>query len=324
MEIIKPPRLKNGDKVGIISPSMPLHARIEKFEKAVLEFAKCLDVDVVVSAHARGRYYYSSGTVEERLEDFHQMLKDPSIKAIIFSVGGNTAIDLVDKLDYSLIKKHPKIISGISDATTLLNPIFAKTGLITFLGSEFSMFGWLPMEYTYNQIKKTWFKGEVGAIEPNPHWTNFDSLPTSYKGWECIREGVAKGRIIGGNFPSFQKLYGTNYSPELEKNIFVLETYQWNKRAIHHELMSMRLKDDFKKISGMIVGYCVGSDDPSDYGNERLMKDMLLEVTEGYDFPIMQIGEIGHKVENIMLPIGSMATIDTKNLKFIIDESVVS
>jgi len=86
----------------------------------------------------------------------------------------------------------------------------------------------------------------------------------------------------------------------------------------------MRLKDDFKKISGMIVGYCVGSDDPSDYGNERLMKDMLLEVTEGYDFPIMQIGEIGHKVENIMLPIGSMATIDTKNLKFIIDESVVS
>ncbi len=133
-----------------------------------------------------------------------------------------------------------------------------------------------------------------------------------------------KGRVIGGNLPSFQKLYGTNYSPELENSLFVLETYQWNKRAIHHELMSMRLRNDFKKISGMIVGYCVGSDDPSDYGNERLMKDMLLEVTEGYDFPIMQIGEIGHKVENIMLPIGSMATIDTKNLKFIIDESVVS
>lgn len=134
MNIIRPPKLHKGDRVGIISPSQSLFGRKEKFEKAVQVFAEQLGVEVVVAPHALGQYYYSSGTTEERLSDFHLMLKDPSIKAIIFSVGGNTAIDLLEGLDYELIKQNPKIIAGISDATTLLNPIFLKTGLITFLG----------------------------------------------------------------------------------------------------------------------------------------------------------------------------------------------
>ena len=68
--------------------------------------------------------------------------------------------------------------------------------------------------------------------------------------------------------------------------------------------MQLRLKGVFDKISGFIIGYCVGSDDPSKKGNERDIKDILLETTDGYKFPIMEIGEIGHQVENIIVPIG--------------------
>lgn len=88
-------------------------------------------------------------------------------------------------------------------------------------------------------------------------------------------------------------------------------------------LAAMRLKGIFEKISGMIIGYCLGSDDPDEIGDDRPMKDLILEVTNGYDFPIMQIGEIGHKVDNIMLPIGARATMNATTLTFSIDEPCV-
>ncbi len=323
MQTIIPPRLKKGDKVGIISPSQSIQNRMEKFEKAKTSFSQRTGLELILGSHTLGRYYYSSGTVQERLSDFHQFLKDPSIKGILFSVGGNTAIDLIDKLDYELIRKNPKIISGISDATTILNPIFVKTGLITFLGLEFTMFGWLPMDYTYEQIEKTWFEGTLKEVTLNPKWKNYDDLPTTYNGWQTIRPGTAKGRIIGGNLGSITYLSGTDYYPSLDQNIFVFEGYRMHKKAIHHRLISMRLRGEFKRLSGIIVGYCLGSDDPTQPGDERSLKDMLLEVTEGYDFPIMQVGEIGHRVENILLPIGAIATMDAINLKFTIDEPVV-
>lgn len=323
MHSIKPQRLRKGDKIGVISPSGQVQTRLELFDKALVFIKEKLGLEVVVSKHALGRHYYSSGTTKERLEDFHTMLKDSSIKAIIFSLGGATAIDLVENLDYKLIQQNPKIISGISDSTTLLNPIYTKAGLISFLGVEFTDIGNEKMDYQIEQIRKTWFEGYFGQIYPNPHWQNFDNLPTSYQGWQLIKNGKATGRIIGGNLNSFLQLYGTVYAPDLEKAILVFETYKWEKREIHQRLVGMKLHSIFKQISGMIVGYCLGSDDPEKIGNERSIKDLLLEVTEGYDFPIMQIGEIGHKVENIMLPIGAKATMDATNLTFSIDEPVV-
>lgn len=179
MQTIIPQRLHKGDTIGIISPSQSLRKRQEAFEAAVQNFSDALDVNIFIAPNALGQYYYSSGTTKERLDDFHQMIADPEIKAIIFSVGGNTAIDLVEGLDYELIKKHPKIITGISDATTLLNPIFAKTGLMTFLGLEFTDFGRMPMMYEIQQIKKTLFAGEIGAVEENSAWHDFQNNPTT-------------------------------------------------------------------------------------------------------------------------------------------------
>lgn len=180
------------------------------------------------------------------------------------------------------------------------------------------------MTYELEQIKKTWFAGSLSEVRSNPNWRDFDNNPTQYTGWQTIKSGVAKGRLLGGNFDSFEQLFGTEYYPSLENNIYVFEAYKYNKRKIHHRLVSMRLKGEFEKLAGMIVGYCVGSDDPKDPGNVRDMKELLLEVTDGYHFPIVQIGEIGHNVENIMLPIGALTTMDATNLQLTIDENVVS
>jgi len=321
-----PPKLHPGDTIAIISPSQPAlgkHPR-EAFEAARRNFEQRTGLKTILAPNTLAKHYYSAGTAQQRLDDFRWVLQNPNVKGIVFSVGGNTAIELVDKLDYELIKQNPKVIAGISDATTLLNPIFAKTGLISFLGIEFLDFAIEPMEYEAASIKQAWFDGSPGYIQPNPNWRDFDNLPTSYKGWRVIRPGVAEGRVVGGNFSSFAQLYHTEYMPDVTGNILVMEHYKLSKRDIHNSLAKLRLWGAFDKISGLIIGYCVGSDDPSANGNDRDLAEMVLEVADGYDFPIMQIGEIGHNVENMMLPIGAKARLDATNKSFEILEKVTA
>jgi len=146
---IRPPKLHPGDLVAVISPSQPATVRLNQgdFEKTCRNFEKVTGLKTVLAPNALAEHYYSAGTAQQRLDDFHWALKNPDVKGIMFSVGGNTAIELVGKLDYELIRQNPKVITGISDATTLLNPIYAKTGLITFLGPEFTDFALEPMTY---------------------------------------------------------------------------------------------------------------------------------------------------------------------------------
>jgi muramoyltetrapeptide carboxypeptidase len=321
---IAPPKLHPGDTVAIISPSQPPTVKYspDEFEKACRNFEQSTGLETVLAPNALAEHYYSAGTIQQRLDDFHWALRNPQVKGIIFSVGGNTAIELVDKLDYELIKQHPKVIAGISDATTLLNPILARTGLITFLGLEFTDFALEPMAYEVESMKQAWFDGDMGKIKPNPDWRDFDDLPTTYKGWRTIREGKAEGRILGGNYSCFTQLYPTEYIPDIEGSLLVMECYKYSKRDFHAALARLRLWGAFDKINGLIIGYCLGSDEPSVKGNERDMAELVLEVTDGYNLPIMQIGEIGHNVENIMLPIGAQARLDATNKVFEILDTV--
>jgi muramoyltetrapeptide carboxypeptidase len=132
MKTIIPPKLQKGDKIGIVSPSSSIQSRKKLFLKSAKKLEKALGVKVVWGKHAFGRHFYSSGTVKERLDDIHRMIANPEIKAVYFSIGGSTAIDLLEGLDFEMIRKNPKIINGFSDATTIMNAVYAKTGLVGF------------------------------------------------------------------------------------------------------------------------------------------------------------------------------------------------
>jgi len=294
------------------------------FNKAKANLAQALNVNIRVAPHALNQHYYSAGTAEERLSDFHTLIADDSVKAIIFSGGGDTAIDLVAHLDYELIKSHPKIIAGISDATTVLSPITAKTGLITFLGLEFLDFADYQLPYTVASIKQQWFTGGVGDIHANPDWRDLDTTYTTYAGWQTIRAGEAEGRLVGGNSESFIQLLDTDYELILPNSILFIETYRLPKKQIHKALMQLKLRGVLDRINGLIMGYCLESDDPQRVGNDQPLAETILEVTEAYDFPIMQIGEIGHRVENCLQPYGARVQMDATRLTFTLREDVTT
>lgn len=323
METIKPPKLHTGDVVGICSPSGTMAHKRDLLERAKRNFEKATGFSLVLAPNVYSRHYYSAGTAEERLADFHALIEDESVKAIIFSGGGDTAIDLVTGLNYDLIARHPKIISGISDATTLLSSITAKTGLVTFLGLEFSDYADHKMLYGVDSLKKAWFSGTIGEVRKNPAWKELHGTYTTYTGWQTIRPGQAKGRLVGGNLQSFLQLVGTEYELSFPQHILFFEAYMLPKKQIHKALMQLKMRGVFEGTSGLIMGYCLNSDDPAVVGNEQPLSETVLEVVEECDFPIMQIGEIGHWVENCLQPIGALASMDAGNLRFGILEPVV-
>src|SRR3984893_16895852 len=79
--------------------------------------------------NVRKRESYLGGTVEERLDDLHSMFRDPEVKAIFAIRGGYGAAQLLDRIDYDLIRSHPKIFLGYSDITALHLAIHKKTRL---------------------------------------------------------------------------------------------------------------------------------------------------------------------------------------------------
>jgi len=137
------------------------------------------------------------------------MFEDKNVKLILISVGGDTANELLEGLDYELIKRNPKMISGISDATTILLPIHDKTGLTVFYGPDLIFtFGQkdIPSEIK-EQIIATW---QAGSFDITPINNLIDDNgKTVNEKWKCIREGNVEGKIIAGYLDLIAILYAT-------------------------------------------------------------------------------------------------------------------
>ena len=325
MKIIKPKKLQKGDSVMIVSPSSAIPDELKRQFNNGVKFLKGLGLKVKIGKNVFKKHYYSAGTVEERLSDIHEAFADKKIKAVIMSIGGNSANQLLDGLDYNLIRKNPKIFLGISDGTTLLDPIFSETGLITYHGPDLIFTFGLPMSSVIKEnLSKTLFEGNVGELRPNPNWKGLDKLNKNEKhhGWQCVRKGKATGKLIGGNIGCLTNLDNTEFRPDYKNNILFLEAYEVNVEELDMLLTHFRQAKVFDEINGLILGHFYGSH-MEDKKQDRKVSDLILEITKNYSFPILEIGELGHNVENYILPIGCKATIDAEKKYFSIDEETV-
>lgn len=323
--MIIPKKLIKGSKVGIVSPSREIIPKWkELFNNAVREVEEKLHLNVVVGKHVFEQLPYSAGTVEQRLEDFHNMVADTAIDAVIFSIGGKMVIQMLDHIDWNLVKKNPKIYTGISDSATLLLPIAAKAHIATYYGVEFiKVWGYGISDYELANIKATFF-GQVDVnktLKPNPKrevvWDILDKKKVRQERWQVFRKGKATGKLIGGVLTAFFTLDNTPYLPNLENALLFLETYSGNSETLHQQFESLKLKGVFEKIQGLILGrqreHFLSQGDR----RERPLQDIILEVTKDYNFPIVYIPDIGHCVRNLIMPIGIEATLNTSFKKFL-------
>ncbi len=321
---LKPKRLQAGDVVGIFSPSSSVLGkpkRLKGFNEGV-KHLRALGFKVKIGKHAQGKYFYSSGTPQERASDFHELIKDPKLRAILMSMGGETANEVLPLLDFELIKANPKIIIGMSDGTTLLVSITAKTGLITFYGPDLIYFFGLskgnfkPFE---EQTLKCLMQGQA-EFKPLKNLETDEGRKLT-TGWQRHREGVVEGTLIGGYLEIIQSLIGANFLSNLEGKILYLESME-SSPMIHMRLQYLKLLGVFDKISGLILGYFPDVDkDPLTF---RPIGDIVLELTKEKSFPILQVNELGHMVKNYTWPNGLRIRLDaTKMALTALEECVI-
>jgi muramoyltetrapeptide carboxypeptidase len=302
--MIKPKRLKTGDTIGIIAPSRPINKR------EILPCIKILEArgfKVKLGENLYKKSYYSAGSPKERASDLNSMFKDKKIKAIMCATGGISSNQLLDLIDYEAIRKNPKIFIGYSDITVLSLAIYKKTGLVTFHGPNLHSLKKLNKkaeDFLFNLLSGKEF-----------------ALPAKM---EIIKKGNGKGKLLGGNLHLNNSLLGTKYFPPYNSAIWFWEDLEESPASLDQKLNQFKLSGNLSKISGMVVGNLLGCTDKKHKEDNRPINEILLELTRGYNFPIIKVPYFGHGIPNLYtFPIGIDSEIDTKTNKFKIMESPV-
>ena len=155
-------------------------------------------------------------------------------------------------------------------------------------------------------IMNTFFKVDPIELTPNENWQHQLKPDMKYLGWRCLREGRATGRLVGGHIRTLVNTILAGYGPDFEGAILFLEGTDDVART-HSYITALRLHGVFDSIAGVILGWFDESE-LEDKDLYRPVNDAFLEEIKGYDFPILEIGELGHNVENYILPVGCKAT----------------
>jgi muramoyltetrapeptide carboxypeptidase len=322
--LIRPKRLQRGDTIGIVSPSSGIAALCPRRLQRGIEELKRLGFQVIVGKNAKKRNEYMAGTMEERIEDLHEMFANSEVKAIITTIGGTCSHQLLEDLDYHLIKNNPKIFMGYSDITALHLAIFKQTGLVTFLGlavlPQFGEYGGL-LDYTKEYFEDVLIKGKAVEFRHSKEWIserllwdqedNRKRKTIPNEGAKVLKPGQAEGKIIAGNMGVMLLLAGTPYFPDVNDAILCLEDDEEETPAsIDRFLTQMRHIGVFEKIKALVVGRfhpLVG------FGEDnKLLKEILLRATRGYDFPIVYDADFGHTDPMMILANGINASLEAK------------
>ena len=289
-------RLQKGDLIGIVSPSAPVEDKFRKAFNTGVDWFKQHGFRVKIASNALGNSLGYSASAQEKASDINEMFSDKEVKAIICSQGGQNANSILPYLDYELIKNNPKVFLGISDITVLLNTLYLKTGLITFHGNDVMWgFGREHEPYNEQEFFERLIEGKIGVINKN-------------RDWKCVREGVAEGKLIGGNLHCMLKLAGTEYFPDLNDAILFLEDFgeEGTPGEVNQLFHQLKQIGGLEKIKGLWLGFYKTK-------SKVQIEDIAQEVVADYDFPILQCDDFGHNTPNTTIPIGIKAKLDATN-----------
>ncbi len=285
-----PPRLRPGDLIGVISPAGPVDA---SDLKPGLDLLISRGFRVREATHLYDRHDYLAGEDEARLSDLHAMFLDREISAVFCARGGYGSLRLLARMDYTLIREHPKIIVGYSDITALLMAIYKMTGLVAFHGP---MVRGLP---TVSEDSREGLLQTVSSEQP----VSFDPL----KGTSLI-PGTAEGPLLGGNLSLICHLVGTPFLPSLDGCILFLEDIGERLYRIDRMLTHLLLSGQLNGIAGLIGGEFIDCGDTS--STDRLLMAMASEL----DIPLITGFPAGHGQNNLTLPLGMPANLDTRRM----------
>lgn len=307
--------------IGIFSPSSPASVNALSRYKRAKAFLEQKNINLIEGSLTDKADIYRSGTPKERAEELNELLRDPNVHIIMSTIGGTNSNSMLPYIDYEAFQSNPKIVVGYSDATAILLALYAKTGITTYYGPalvpSFGEFEPLVND-TYQFFENYFFKSQVAPYEiPMP--TYWSDEPVNWlektvekklymNEWVTVQEGVAEGRLIGGNVNAMYGFIGTSYFPKInDGDILLIEDCAKNTAIVEKNFAMLKLHGVFEKISGIILGKHERYDD---LGTGRKPYEVLLEQLDGIDIPILAEFDICHTHPMHPIAIGKQVRLD--------------
>lgn len=276
-----PPQLHEGDKVAIVSPS----SKIDKlFIKGAQKRLESWGLKVIVGKHAgssSGRY---AGTIKQRLEDFQAAMDNKEVKAILCSRGGYGAIHIIDKLDFTHFREHPKWMIGFSDITALHN-LFQQNGFASLHAPMARHLTVEPEDDPCTLHLKNILFGKMPSYSVAKHQFN--------------RRGSVRGTLRGGNMAVFHGLHGTPYDLPAEGTILFIEDISERPHAIERMMYNLKLSGVLGRLSGLIIGQFTEYEEDRSLGKE--LYKALADLVKEYEYPVCFNFPVGHVTNNLPL-----------------------
>jgi muramoyltetrapeptide carboxypeptidase len=297
-QLIQPEYLKSGDTISIVAPSGVLNDFDNKITKAINIF-ESWGLNVVLGNHIYDKNGHFAGTDKNREKDFQNALDNKNIKAIWCARGGYGAVRIIDKLNFNSYLKNPKWIIGFSDITVIHNKL-------NFLNSEsihaMMITGFEDIDQNNDSLSK---------LKNVLFGNNLSYSITSNKN---NKAGKSEGIIVGGNLTLIQSTIGSKTELKIKDKILFIEEIGEYAYHIDRMLHSLKRAGYFENCKGLIVGQISDvKKNTTDFG--RSINEIILDVLDEYNFPILFDFPAGHEKTNFPIILGRKVILEVSKSK---------
>ncbi len=307
-QFLLPPYLKQGDKIGITSPAG--HISMESLQPAVQQI-QSWGYQVVYGNTIGKRDFNFGGTDKERCEDLQAMLNRRDLAAIMCARGGYGAVRLIDKLDFSALKKYPKWLIGFSDITVIHSHLARNQRIASIHSKMCNSFpdDWQkadPVQVATILSIRDALSGAAMKYQVTPHPAN--------------KTGKGTGPLVGGNMKTLESLIGTHSDLPVSGAILFLEDTNEYLYSIDRMFRHLQRSGKFKGLEGLVIGgFKVKPDDPGEeFG--RNFYEIVSELIRDVPYPVCFNFPVGHQKDNFALKCGAVHTLTVNDSNVTLQE----
>lgn len=288
------PSLRPGDPVGIIAPASAardpneVEAGIERLSQIGYRVERLFAPDA-----QRG---YLAAPDADRLAALNRALAAPNLRAIFCVRGGYGSLRLLDRIDYTAARAHPKLLLGYSDITALQWALWAQADWPSL--SSLVVTEWGHAEPSTVAHIRQWAEGETPALR------SLDGAALT-----PLQPGRAEGILLGGNLAVLSRLIGTPYQPDLSGAILYLEDVQEPPYRIDRMLAHLQLSGVLDELAGVLLGRFSEPDDATP-GPSLSLDEVFADYFSDRPYPVARGLSYGHCLPRLSMPQGIRARLD--------------
>lgn len=284
------PTLRKGDTIAIVAPS----GKVEPSQVLpAVQYFQSQGFSVIVPEGIYENYSGFAGTVSQRIAQMQALLDRPGVKAIVCARGGYGAVSLLDSLDFTKFRKHPKWICGFSDITAFHSHLHT-------LGYP-TLHSVMTINIWEENMGNEYHKSLINALRGKTLNYDFEPHPANHS-------GTAKGILVGGNLSLLYSMLESVSSINTDGKILFIEDVGENIYHIERMLVALDRAGKLKGLKGLIVG-SMNKIKIDDYYFDSTIEDVILGVCGKYNYPICFDFPAGHDGKNVALRLGCMASL---------------